>query len=135
MARSPFKRTDRVASLIHEILSEILRTQVKDPRVQSVTITDVEVTGDLREARVFITHHQGTFEEDDVLEGLERAKGFVRRELGQRLRMRVTPSLDFRMDHSFEYGARIEQKLRELGLGESSSDASDEPVESVDEED
>ena len=116
MPRSPFKRTDRVASLIHEIISEVLRSGVKDPRVQSVTVTDVEVTGDLREARIFYSHHGGAYGDDEVFEGLERARGYVRRELGQRIRMRVTPNLDFRQDTSLDYGARIEAKLRELGL-------------------
>ena len=121
MPRSPFNRTDRVASLIQEIISGLLRSEVKDPRVRSVTVTDVEVTGDLREARIYYTHHSGEFKADEVREGLQRASGFVRRELGQRIRMRVTPSLDFREDTSLDYGARIEAKLRELGLGEPSS--------------
>ena len=126
MPRSPFNRTDRVASLIQEIISELLRSEVKDPRVRSVTVTDVEVTGDLREARIFYTHHSGEFDGDDVRAGLKRASGFVRRELGQRIRMRVTPSLDFREDNSLDYGARIEAKLRELGLGESATSDGDE---------
>lgn len=117
MARTPFKRTDRVSSLLRQVLGELLTFEIKDPRVQGAVITDVEVTGDLREARVFLTPPDDDREADAMLRGLNKASGWLRREVGQRTRLRVTPSLEFRFDRSLEYGARIESKLRELGLG------------------
>lgn len=117
MPRTPFKRTDRVSSLVRQVLGELLTFEIKDPRVQSVVVTDVEVTGDLREARIYVAHPGDDDEAEAQMRGLNKASGWLRRQLGQRIRLRVTPSLDFRFDESLAYGARIESKLRELGLG------------------
>ncbi len=125
MARTRFDRKDRVSSLVRDVVAQIISTEVKDPRVRAITITDVEVTGDLRQARVFFAHHTGEEGEADILRGLEKAAGFIRRALGKQVRMRTTPSLTFIPDHSLDYGDRIEKKLRELGLGEEGSDADD----------
>lgn len=125
MARTPFRRTDRVSSLVRQVLGELLTFEIKDPRVQGAVITDVEITGDLREARIFLTHPGDDGEAESMMRGLEKASGWLRRELGQRIRLRVTPSLEFRFDHSLTYGARIESKLRELGLGGEEDEAED----------
>lgn len=125
MARTPFQRTDRVSSLIRQILGELLTFEIKDPRAQGAVITDVEITGDLREARIFLSPPADASDADAMMRGLQRASGFLRRELGQRARLRVTPSLEFRYDRSLEYGARIESKLRELGLGQAPDDDAD----------
>ena len=123
MARTRFDRKARVASLVRDVLAQIISTQVKDPRVRVITITDVEVTGDLRHARVFFAHHSGEDGEVEILAGLKRATGFIRRALGKEIRMRSTPSLEFIPDHSLDYGDNIERKLRELGLGEAEDDS------------
>lgn len=117
MARTPFKRTDRVSSLVRQVLGELITFEIKDPRVRGAVISDVEITGDLREARVFLIPPENEAEAQALMTGLAAATGFLRREIGQRIRLRVTPQLDFRFDHSIEYGNRIEQRLRELGLG------------------
>ena len=122
MARSRFDRKDRVSSLLRDVVAQIISTDVKDPRVRAITITDVEVSGDLRHAKVFFAHHAGPDGEADILRGLEKASGFIRRALGQQIRMRTTPNLAFIPDRSLDYGDRIEQKLRELGLGEGRAD-------------
>ena len=113
MARNNVKRTARVASLLREVLTEVLRT-VKDPRVAGVSITDVEVTGDLREAKVYIA----CYGEDGVgqaqIKGLAKAASYIRREIGQRIHLRTTPSLTFHADTSLVYGARIESLLRKI---------------------
>jgi ribosome-binding factor A len=114
MSRSTHKRTARIASLVREVISSLIVSEVKDPRVQKITLTDVEVTGDLREARVFFAHHGTDQDEKEILVGLERATGFLRRELGKRIRLRVTPSLQFRVDRSLDYGARIEKVLHDI---------------------
>lgn len=117
MARTPFKRTARVSSLVRQVLGELLTFEIKDPRVRGVVVTDVEVTGDLREARIFVSRPEDDADAQALMRGLNKASGWLRRELGQRIRLRVTPALDFRYDESLAYGARIESKLRELGFG------------------
>ncbi len=117
------ERQARVASLIHRQLADLMRFEVKDPRVARATLTDVEVTGDLREAKVFIAAPDDPADRDPIMRGLERASGFMRRQLGQRIQLRVTPSLQFRWDESIQYGARIDRALKELGLGEAQAEA------------
>ena len=113
MARDNIKRTARVASLLREVLTEVLRL-VKDPRVLGTSITDVEVTGDLREAKVFIASFDERTLGTEQLAGLAAASNFIRREVGQRIHLRSTPSLSFHLDTSLAYGARIESLLRDI---------------------
>ena len=121
MAHERFKRRARINSLLREVLSELIQTEVKDPRVRRVNITDVDVTGDLREARIYYVFQGDKREIAAVQEGLRRASGFLRRSVGQRIKLRTTPTLEFRIDGSLEYGARIERAL--LEIKERASDA------------
>lgn len=106
-------RAQRVADQIQVELSDIIRRRLKDPRCGFLTLTSVEVSNDLREAHVFVSA-LGDDELARTMETLERAKGFLRRELGQRVRMRYVPELHFRVDRSAEYGRRVEEILKEL---------------------
>ena len=128
MARPPSTRQARVASLLREVVAELITFEVKDPRVRGVVVTDVEVSGDLREAKVFVAGLSEGEQREQAMHALGRAAGFMRREVGQRVRMRSTPALRFFYDESLEYGARIEAKLKELGLGESGGDEDDGPA-------
>ena len=110
-------RTARVASNLREILADQITRGLKDPRVLGVTVTDVEVTGDLREARVFFSIPGGEKAERAAAAGLQSAAGWLRRVLGEQLALRVTPSLSFRVDRAYEQGARIDAALERLGLG------------------
>ena len=109
-----FKRADRVADLVKMEISDLLLKQVRDPRIGSVTITGVKVTDDLRTARVFFVELGKDQCSEDVRAGLGRAAGFLRRELGRRLRLRCVPELFFDYDPSFAYGNRIEELLSEI---------------------
>lgn len=109
-----YKRADRVADVIQRELAELLQRRVKDPRLNRVTITGVEVTDDLRHARVFYCFLGEAAEQEAVAEGLTRARGFIRRELGKRVYLRFMPELAFHYDPSFEYGAKIERILKDL---------------------
>ena len=109
-----FKRADRVADLVKMEISDLLLKQVRDPRIGSVTITGVKVTDDLRTARVFFVELGKDQCSEDVRAGLGRAAGFLRRELGRRLRLRCVPELFFAYDPSFAYGNRIEGLLSEI---------------------
>lgn len=113
-----FKRSDRVADLIRQEIAEMLYRNVKDPRLGGVTITGSEVSPDLRYARVFYIFRGDETEKEKVAQGLTKAKGFIRRELGKRLHLRYLPELDFRYDTSFDYGNKIDRLLKELDKNE-----------------
>ncbi len=109
----PYKRADRVGDLIHRELSRLLLREVKDPRLGAVTITAVEVTADLRQARVLFTSTggAGTLEE---LRGLQSAAGFLRGQIGRALRLRYAPELSFEADESLERGLHIAELLKQI---------------------
>jgi ribosome-binding factor A len=109
-----FKRADRVADLIKQELSSILRREVGDPRIAHITVTDVKLTDDLRSARIYFVELGKDRLSADVENGLSKAKGFLKRELGKRLQLRYIPELAFFYDPSFEYGSRIERLLKEV---------------------
>ncbi len=110
----PHSRAERVGGLIREELSELLLRVVKDPRVGMVTITGVTVSPDLRAARVYVISRAGGGVEDQTLDGLRAARGFLRGELGRRLRLKVIPELAFVSDPSLDHAMRIASLLREL---------------------
>lgn len=122
-------RPARVASVMREVVANAIAFEMKDPRVVGVTVSDVEVTGDLREARVFVHVTGDQARIDEALAALQRSAGWLRRQVGEKVRLRHIPRLDFRFDRSLDYGARIEAKLRELGLGDTTApDTEDEPA-------
>jgi ribosome-binding factor A len=92
-------------------VADILMRKIKDPRVRSVTVTDVELTNDLRLARVFVTTLESEDETKDVFAGLSKASGFVRSELGRRLTLRYLPEVVFVKDISGPRGDRVLQLL------------------------
>lgn len=108
-------RSNRVAEQMKKELTDILSRKVKDPRIGFLTVTDVEVTGDLQQATVYITVLGGEEEREGTLKALAKAKGFIRSELGQRIRLRKTPELMFEFDESVAYGSRIDTLLKEIG--------------------
>ncbi|HIE39596.1 MAG TPA: 30S ribosome-binding factor RbfA [Anaerolineales bacterium] len=108
------KYQKRAADLIQVHLTDLLRTRVNDPRVHMVTITGVDVTADTRKAHVYFSVLGGPEAQAEALAGLRSAAGFLRRELGQRIRLRNTPELVFHWDSSLERGERISSILDEL---------------------
>jgi ribosome-binding factor A len=107
-------RANRVAVQMQKELGDILTRKIKDPRVGFVTVTDVEVTGDLQQAKVFISVMGDEREKQESLLGLAKANGFIRAEIGHRIRLRKTPEITFEIDEAFEYGNRIDTLLRDL---------------------
>jgi len=108
------RRTERINDLLREELSDLLRRAVKDPRLGGlVTVTEVEVSVDLRHARVFISVMGSQEEHEDAFRALEAARPFLRRELGKRLSLRRTPDLSFRRDDTLEHGARLLALIQE----------------------
>lgn len=108
------KRTVQVGGLLQREISELLVRKIKDPRLDMVTITGVEVSPDLKLARVYFSRFGNPEELRQGLEGLQSAAGFIKRELGQRLKLRHVPDLEFVHDTSFEYGDRIETLLKSV---------------------
>lgn len=130
MAKTGYSRADRVADQIRMEVADILMRKIKDPRVRSVTVTDVELTNDLRLARVFVTALGSEAETRDVFAGLSKASGFVRGELGRRLTLRYLPEIVFVKDVSGPRGDRVLQLLDELhekpvAAGESTTEKPD----------
>jgi ribosome-binding factor A len=116
------QRALRVAEQLKSILSEILREDVKDPRIGFTSIVDVEVSGDLRHAKIYISVYGSDEERTETLQTIRNASGFIRTELGQRVRLRHIPELTFLLDKSMERGQRIEQLLKELNDGDGSNE-------------
>ncbi len=112
----------RVADMVRAHLAELLDHKVNDPRLRMVTITDVTITPDARYAEVHFSVLGDEEERAEVQAGLDSAAGWLRRELGQRLRLRNTPELNFHYDPSLERGEHIVSILDELKLGEEEQD-------------
>ena len=115
----------RVADLIRTEIADLLLKPVRDPRIGSVTITGVKVTDDLRTAKIFFVEIGKDACSEDVQTGLKKAAGFLRRELGRRLKLRFAPELLFAYDPSFAYGNRIESLLSEIHREEEKHAAED----------
>jgi len=109
------KRSEKVADVIRKEISEmILLKTIKDPRIGFLTITRVSVSDDCRMARVYFSVMGDTNERNRSLEGLNSAKGYVRKELGRRMRLRYTPDIIFQFDPSIEYAIHIDEVIHQL---------------------
>ncbi len=108
------KRTDRVGHLIQMELSRLILTKVNDPHLGFVTITHVDVTPDLKSARVFYSVMGDSKVKGDSQRALERASGFLQKEIGSALRMKYTPKLLFKYDESLDQTLEIDRVLRDL---------------------
>ncbi len=124
-ANKSFSRRDRVSEQIRRELAELIRTELKDPRVGLVSITSVEVSADYAHAKVFFSSMSGREHLDSVLTGLQKASGFLRRELGKRITIHSTPQLHFVFDESLERGADLSKLIQEAVSISKASDSSD----------
>lgn len=106
-----YRRTDRLNQLLREELSRLVRTELKDPRVRTVTVTGVETTPDLMHATVYVRTLDEQIPAEEAVAGLERASGYIRRELGKDLRLRRIPEFRFEVDRTLERVSRIEALL------------------------
>ena len=111
-------RAARVGEQLKKELSQLLQQELKDPRIGFVTITSVEMSRDLEHAKVFVSVMGDEEQKKKTLEGLEKAKGFLRSEAGRRLGIRRTPEIVFKLDHSIEHGQRISKLLEEVKRSE-----------------
>ena len=108
------RRQQRVNHLLQQEVSKLLEFELSDPRLQGVTVSGVEISPDLKHARVFIVSTGDAAQETEVRHGLQSATPFLRRELSRRIQLRAVPEIHFAFDHSIEHADRIERLLREV---------------------
>ncbi|MBE9016158.1 30S ribosome-binding factor RbfA [Chroococcidiopsis sp. CCALA 051] len=110
------RRVDRVAELIKREVSQMLLNGIKDDRVGvgMVSVTDVDVSGDLQHAKIYVSIYGSDDAREQTMAGLKSATGYVRRELGQRIRLRRTPEVVFHEDRSIERGTRVLSLINRL---------------------
>ena len=114
-------RPERVADLVRRELADILRNEVRDPRVGLATVSSVDLSGDLHHAKVKVSVLGSDAEREASLEAIQGASGFIRRQLGRRLTLRTVPELVFQLDRGAEYSQRISDLLEEIDRERSSS--------------
>jgi ribosome-binding factor A len=107
-------RTDRISEEIKKEVSDIIQNHIKDPRLpEFVSITGVNVTKDLRYAKVYVSVYGDNEKKNDALAALKHAAGFIRREIGQRITLRFTPEFSFKLDDSIEHGMYLSKLIDE----------------------
>ncbi len=107
-------RADRVGGLVQEVISELLRRSIRDPRLARATITGVKMTADLRLARIYFVTPSGADRAREAAEGFARAQGFIKRHMAGELNLRYMPDLEFHYDESIDYGEHIERLLKRI---------------------
>jgi ribosome-binding factor A len=108
----PYKRSQRLSILLREEIADIVMRKLKDPRLGFVTVTDVSLSEDLKNAKVYVSIYEG--DKALTLEILNSAKGLVRSEISKRLKIKFIPTIEFRIDKSIEHGEKIDRLLREI---------------------
>jgi ribosome-binding factor A len=108
------RRQDQLGELIGQELSDLIHNRLKDPRVGFASITGVEVSGDLRHAKVFVSVMGSADDQQATMRALTHAGGFLRHELAQRLTIRYTPELVFRLDESIARGSHLIELMRQV---------------------
>lgn len=107
-------RVEKVQEFIKQEISKIILTELKDPRIGFVTVTRVEATGDLRSAKVYISLMGSDEQKAETWAGLTKALGYIRSEVGKRIRMRFAPELSLHLDETLEYSARIQELILKI---------------------
>lgn len=109
-----YKRSDRLGDLLLELVSELLRKEVSDPRIGSITLTGVDVSDDLRRARIYFTLLGEGESKEQALSGLKSATGFIRAKVGKELKLRFVPTIEFLYDESRDQARHIEDLLKQI---------------------
>lgn len=116
-----FQRTSRLNEVLKEEIANIIKSKLKDPRVGFITVTAAEVSADLRHATVYVSIMGSDEEKKESYQGLNTAKGFIRSELGKRLRIKFVPEITFTIDDSVEESMRISKLIDEIHKKEESN--------------
>ena len=107
-------RVEKLQELMKQEISDIVLHELKDPRIGFVTVTSVSCTEDLREAKIYVSIMGDEKAARESLHGLNSSLGFVRREIGRRIRLRFTPEISFALDASLDYSDNIQRLLNEI---------------------
>lgn len=107
-------RVEKVQEFIKQEISKIILTELKDPRIGFVTVTRVEATGDLRSAKIYLSLLGSDEQKAETWAGLTKALGYMRAEIGKRIRLRFTPELSLHLDETLEYSARIQELILKI---------------------
>lgn len=118
------QRNERINAQFKEEIADLLR-RAKDPRIGFVSVTEVEVTPDFKQARIYVSVLGDDNAKKATLEGLKSATGYIKSEVAQRIRLRVMPEFEWRYDTSLAHGDRINQLLRQVGLGQGTTPPAD----------
>jgi ribosome-binding factor A len=131
------RRISRVSALIKREVSQMLLSEIKDDRVGAgmVSVTDVNVSGDLQHAKIFVSIYGTSEAKAETMEGLKSSEGFVRRELGQRIRLRRTPEVMFLEDLSLERGDRMINFINQIEIRPAEEDLENEDLDNENEPD
>ncbi|GBE06783.1 MAG TPA: 30S ribosome-binding factor RbfA [Nitrospirae bacterium] len=122
----PYKRSARVSDLIRQETADIIMRKLKDPRLGFITVTEADVSDDLRHARVYVSVLEDA-KKAETLKILSSSAKFIRGELGKRIKMKFIPSLAFKLDSSIEYGSKIDRifdKIRSTKEGSGNNESS-----------
>jgi ribosome-binding factor A len=112
-------RSERVRKAIIREVSDLLQTNIKDPRISGlVSVTDVELSPDCRHAKVFVSVFGSEEERESTMQGLASSTGYMRSEIGKRIQMRFTPEISFKIDDSLERGSRVSLIIDKISRGE-----------------
>jgi ribosome-binding factor A len=117
----PNRRHIQVAEEIQQIVSYLIQRELKDPRIGFATITNVEVTTDLRFARIYVSVMGSDEERKDTMTALQSARGFVRHEVATRMTTRTVPEIQFKLDRGLEYSDQINRLLSEIKVAEATT--------------
>ncbi len=115
-------RVEKVQELMKQEVSQIILRELKDPRIGFVTVTSVECTGDLREAKIYVSLMGSEQQVKDCWAGLTSSLGYIRREIGKRIRLRFTPEISLAIDKSLDYIAHIQELLLKIKAEEAAKD-------------
>ena len=107
-------RVRKIQEFIKQEVSNIILRELKDPRIGFITVTDARITGDLREATVYVSLFGSDAEKADTLKALKSANGYIRSEVGKSLGIRSPPTIEFKEDTSLDYGMKIDKILRDI---------------------
>ena len=124
MSKPTYKRSARVSDQMHHEIADIFARKLKDPRVGFVTVTGVDLSNDLRNAKIFVSIYSG--DKEETLKGIKSASAFIRSELARRMRMKFVPELLFRVDESAERGAHLMEMLESLHTEKGKTGSEDE---------
>jgi len=109
-----YQRSDRIGDLLIEVISDLLRKEIRDPRIGAVTLTGAKVSKDLRQARIYFNVLGRPEQQKDVLAGLKSATGFIRTKVAKQLNLRFVPAIEFIYDETEDEAQRIEGLLKQV---------------------